>query len=742
MGRKVQRENRRIMKERIPAEALISRGVQRIGFIVALTLLVFIGSLGVYLRILPLANSLSLGYTPYLDELDPYSNYYVVKYMLEHGPLSFWDLKPPNPAATLFWYPWGRDFPATDVPGIYYTIYFLYIPFSGVMDLMSFMFLLPVVASAIAFIGVFLTAREISRSNIAAVITTGLLATFFMDRTVAGFIVKYTIAIMTLPWITYFFIKAFNYRKSIYFIVTGLLLAYSAYSTGLFVAPYLSIYATMVLSPLVYRKESPLRMIMELVYISAPLILVFISTPIYGIDYITRNLGIIPIASILAIGLYGLYQKITPKNSLKIYIASIVGVIAIGLLAIFTGFISLAGKAAQALGIYHVLGTLSFTIAEYQPTNMGYVLNVYGTVVILSIFSLLYGFYLVLSRRDLTAFYLSILNIAILYVLSNLSYFISYAVVSMTMIASLFIGFLVKNSSQIFTRIRRYVSFSSVFSLLLLIAVLLSHVYIVYSYHIPAYRSHLPMILTSGISMSAPSDAWLRALEWIRTQTPKDSVIMAWWDYGYWITPLGERASVADGSTINATQIEILAKILSADNETEAVRLMREYLHLQPNKTYVLVYDAFLVNTFGEYIVPLNWADAAKGISAILRIAGVNIDYDIYGNNTPSYYTIGSGPQKYVRVVVQPGGFYTIKPNWASPNISNTLLYGIMIDGMLRLFPGYSFYSDDPANGGTPVERPTFSHFQPAAIIPSYIPINVGGYYTAYVVIFIYKFTG
>ncbi|MEZ0289860.1 MAG: hypothetical protein ABWJ42_02075 [Sulfolobales archaeon] len=724
---------------RVSSETIVSRGVSRIGFYVMIALFIFIGSLGVYLRILPAVDTLSLGYPLYLDELDPYSNYYVVKYMLENGPMSFWQLKPPNPAASLFWYPWGRDFTTTDVPGIYYTIYFLYLPFSRLIDLMSFMTILPVVFAAIALIGVYFTAREISGSSLVGVITMGLLATLFMDRTVAGFLVKYTVAIMTLPWITYVFIKAFKYRRALYFILTGVLLAYSAYSTGLFVAPYVSIYATMILSPFVYRKESPTKILLELVYISLPLVVVFLSTPIYGLSYLTRNLGLIPIASILIIGLYAVYQRVFLKLALRVYVLSLIALVALGFALIYLGVIGLAGKAAQALGLYHVLGTLSFTIAEYQPTNMGYVLNVYGSIVVLSIFSIIYGLYLLLTKRDLASFYLVILGIAILYVLSNLSYFISYAVVALTIISSLFLGLLVKSSSQIFTRVRRYLSFSSILSVVILVSVLLSHVYVVYSYHIPAYRSHLPMIVTSGIAVNTPADAWIRALEWIRNNTPRDAVIVAWWDYGYWITPLGERASIADGSTINGTQIEILAKILSTNNESIAVDMMKRYLHLQPNKTYVLVYDAFLVNMYGEYIVPLNWADAAKGISAILRIAGVNIDYDIYGNNTPSYYTVGSGPQVYVRVTRQPDGSIRITPNWASPNISNTLLYGIMIDGMLRLFPGYTFYSDFPENGGVAVERPSFEYFKPAAILYSYTPVSVGGYYNVYVVVFIYQ---
>jgi len=731
-------------RRRYVSETIYSNYLKRLSIIISITLLILVVAFGIYLRILPLVNSHFYGYPTFLDELDPYSNYYVVKYLLDHGLLSFWDLKPPNPAAEIFWYPWGRDFTKTDVPGIYYTIYFLYLPFSRYIDLMTFMAYMPVIAAAISLIGVYLVSREISGSEIASVIITGLVATFFMDRTVAGFMVKYTIAIMITPWIFYIFIKAFKTNKTLYYMITGLLLAYSAYSTGLFAASYVPIYATLLLAPFVMKREDLRKLLINTVLMSIPVLIVFVSTPIYGYIYVVKNLGLVPIAVIFMLTIYDyVYISYLKKRALLTYVGTLIGVVVVGVILLQTGFLGIAGKAAQALGFYHVLGTLSFTIAEYQPTNMGYVLNIYGSVFILSIFSVIYNLYLTFYRKDLVAFFISIQGLIMLYVLTNLSYFLSLAVISMALTASSFLGLLVRHSSTMFIKLRRYFSFSSLLAVILLISILLSHVYIVYSYHIPAYRTHLPMIVTSGISVSIPSDAWIQALKWIRNNTDPDSVIVAWWDYGYWISVLGRRASVADGSTINGTQIELLAKFFTATNESDAIKILREDLRLKPNKTYILVYDVFTVNRYGEYIVPLNWADAAKGISAIYRIAGVNIDYDIYGNNTPSYYTVGSGPQRYVKVYRMPDGSIRIAPNWASDYVRNTTLYGIMIDGALHIFKGYTFYSEDPNVGGQPVQPPEFKYLKPAAIFMSYIPIygnSPNSYFEAYVMVFIYQF--
>lgn len=41
----------------------------------------------------------------------------------------------------------------------------------------------------------------------------------------------------------------------------------------------------------------------------------------------------------------------------------------------------------------------------------------------------------------------------------------------------------------------------------------------------------------------APSDAWMKALEWTKKNTPQESVILVWWDYGYWIMREADRTA-------------------------------------------------------------------------------------------------------------------------------------------------------------------------------------------------------
>ncbi|MBA7649963.1 hypothetical protein ES703_57762 [subsurface metagenome] len=40
---------------------------------------------------------------------------------------------------------------------------------------------------------------------------------------------------------------------------------------------------------------------------------------------------------------------------------------------------------------------------------------------------------------------------------------------------------------------------------------------------------------------------WQRAMGWVRNETPINSIFTHWWDYGYWVQSLGERATILDG---------------------------------------------------------------------------------------------------------------------------------------------------------------------------------------------------
>lgn len=49
----------------------------------------------------------------------------------------------------------------------------------------------------------------------------------------------------------------------------------------------------------------------------------------------------------------------------------------------------------------------------------------------------------------------------------------------------------------------------------------------------------------------SPNNLWMDNLEYMESNTPADSVILSWWDYGYHFETIGDRAAVADGGNLN-----------------------------------------------------------------------------------------------------------------------------------------------------------------------------------------------
>jgi dolichyl-diphosphooligosaccharide--protein glycosyltransferase len=75
-------------------------------------------------------------------------------------------------------------------------------------------------------------------------------------------------------------------------------------------------------------------------------------------------------------------------------------------------------------------------------------------------------------------------------------------------------------------------------------------------------------------------DDYREAYWWLRDNTPEDSRIMAWWDYGYQITAIANRTTLADGNTWNHEHIALLGKALTSKEEEgyEIARHLADYV--------------------------------------------------------------------------------------------------------------------------------------------------------------------
>jgi dolichyl-diphosphooligosaccharide--protein glycosyltransferase len=128
-----------------------------------------------------------------------------------------------------------------------------------------------------------------------------------------------------------------------------------------------------------------------------------------------------------------------------------------------------------------------------------------------------------------------------------------------------------------------------------------------------------PTILNGGSNFNMATNDWPASMEWIKLNTPEDSVIASWWDYGYWITTLGERTTLADNATISTERIVTIARMLLS-NPDKGWEILQ-----QLGADYVLVYvvGQKFVSNDGEFYILGGGGDESKK-QWFMRIAGEN----------------------------------------------------------------------------------------------------------------------
>ncbi|MHA1680033.1 MAG: STT3 domain-containing protein [Promethearchaeota archaeon] len=87
---------------------------------------------------------------------------------------------------------------------------------------------------------------------------------------------------------------------------------------------------------------------------------------------------------------------------------------------------------------------------------------------------------------------------------------------------------------------------------------------------------------------------WENAFTWMQTNLDSGTVVVSWWDYGYWSTILGNVTTVNDNATLNQTRIGLTGMAMMLQDEIESGRALKG-LHAD----YVLVYFGHMVSGLG-----------------------------------------------------------------------------------------------------------------------------------------------
>jgi len=88
-----------------------------------------------------------------------------------------------------------------------------------------------------------------------------------------------------------------------------------------------------------------------------------------------------------------------------------------------------------------------------------------------------------------------------------------------------------------------------------------------------------------GMVPSAYNQQWQKAMDWVRKETPENAVFGHWWDYGYWLQSIGNRATVLDGGNSIVYWNYLMGRyVLTGDNQKDALEFL--YAH---NTTHLLI---------------------------------------------------------------------------------------------------------------------------------------------------------
>jgi len=210
-----------------------------------------------------------------------------------------------------------------------------------------------------------------------------------------------------------------------------------------------------------------------------------------------------------------------------------------------------------------------------------------------------------------------------------------------------------------------------------------------------------PTILNGGTTFNIATDDWPAAMAWLKNNTPEDAVVAAWWDYGYWITTLSDRISLADNATIDPIQIENIAKMFLSSPD-QSWQMLQEF-----DADYVLVYVAAQRITNPEqdeiYYLLSGGGDESKK-QWFMRIAGEPVSKyvhpdgtsgtDFFWQNTMLGKMFPFTPVAYANFATQSQS-ETFQPGF-TPIYNQDVKFPSDGDGPLRLaYASSSFYRED-----------------------------------------------
>jgi len=534
-------------------------------------------SLSFTLRVLPLEYGFEL------TEFDPFFNYRATQFMVENGLPAYLEWHD-----DLTWHPYGRDVSSTSQVMLHTSAATLYQVFGMGASLYDFTILFPVVICSLATIVIFALVRTIGGT------TAGLFASLFFAvspiiimRGSIGWFKSEPLGLFYGLLATYLLISGIKSDKgkvSVAKIVgAGILLAFGLASWGGVQFFLLPIGLFFLALPFL-RKDSKFIIWTSVIFVSVFLLVtgLFERT---GVGYILSLNGFFLVGCTAFLVAFTIIKRIVSKAQLRSGLVLLGGTIIAGIVIVSSGVVSFpAFRYLNAANPFLITtDVLTDSVSEHATTTIDISFFFFS---ILMVFAGL-GAWLLFQKKVNRSLKIKDEMVVFALIIGFLGIYFSSAFVRLEVFGS--ISVIILSSIGVTILISKILkgghkpkSVAAKISFLAIIVALLM-VPMVYPEKLNWANNNvgLPItILNSGTHFNISTNDWPDAMQWLRENTPEDAVIASWWDYGYWISTLAERKTLADNSTLLDWQIRKIAamymstpedawQILTSDTKTD-----------------------------------------------------------------------------------------------------------------------------------------------------------------------------
>jgi len=580
----------------------------------ALLLILFIAFA---MRIFPMRWEIQTG-SMHLSEFDPYHQYRFMEYILKNGFISWaWPVQWVDKQR---WYPDGINIARTSYPGLPITAAFLYqiISLLGIqIRLMDFCAFFPVMFSTLACFVIYFVGKDIGGKSVGLLAALFLaLSPSFIQRTSIGFFDDETIGIVALLLFVLLFLRAIDADKlpvsnMKYAIASGVVLGYFCVGWG---AAFYPIGITILfMFSLILLKRYTQRLLLSFSLTFGIGLAIAVSIPYLSLGYL-MTFAILPVAGVFALlCICEVFRNLTSIKweiiTLSVFLVMLIG----GFVVLWQlGYMrSIASKFISVIDPFtRGASPLIESVAEHRISAWGSIYYEFG----IGIIFFMAGLYFILRNLNNRNLFLLIFGLTSLYFACSMVRLFVIMAPAFGLVAAIGIvgtlkpfNTLLKEPPKISMKKRfglehvgKEFSGAAVF---LIFLVLMTN----FAFPTPkVYRqAYSPVTITGGslaITPNEPVSEWLDMVKYLNDLQSSTTVVCSWWDYGYWLTALGNVTSLVDNATINRTQIENIGFIFMA-NETKALKMLKLY-----DAKYILVFSTF--DTSGNW---LDWAGGDNG---------------------------------------------------------------------------------------------------------------------------------